>query len=400
GQQAGFLVGTGIACATKDYGTGGDGTLSSVELTPDGRITIHCDYVEMGTGIGTAVANRVAGHLGRVADEIAVAQVDTFGPLALVTSGDSYTMKQKTQDAAARNPRWVPAISTASTASIGAHVGTHAAAEAARIVFRFGLWPAALELWGIAPNDPKASEWKTARWKDGQLIMPGLPPLALPAVAAKAHARNGVTGAMAHAFNRWAWSQATFSLNGQAWTADIDALAVRRGAGKYVRVDRSNVKFPPTDFNRIGQSYTSGCGHVMRIEIDRATGALRIAKAYSVLECGQALVPEVVIGQAQGGFAMGVGYTLLETLPLYEDGAGNGKWNLGQYIVARGSDLPLHNLEIEVLPPVDENERPKGMAEVVMVPVVPALLNAIYDAIGHRFQSLPVTQNMIKGALK
>ena len=400
GQQAGILVGTGVACATKNYGTGGDGTLGSVEIAPDGRITIHCDYVEMGNGIGTAVANRVAAHLGGVADEVALAQVDTFGPLALVTSGDSYTMNQKTQDAAARNPRWVPAISSASTASIGAHVGTHAAAEAARVIFRFGLWPAALELWGIAPNDPKASEWKTARWKDGQLVMPGLAPLALPAVAAKAHARNGVTGAMAHGFNRWAWSQATFAVAGQAWTADIDALAVRRGAGKFVRIDRSNVKFPPTDFNRIGPSYTSLCGTVVRIEIDRATGALRIAKAYSVLECGQALVPEVVLGQAQGGFAMGVGYALLETLPLYEDGPGNGKWNLGQYLVARGSDLPLHELEIEVLPPVDADERPKGMAEVVMIPVVPALLNAIYDATGHRFQSLPVTQAMIKGALK
>ena len=400
GQQAGILVGTGIACATKDYGTGGDGTLASVELAPDGRITIHCDYVEMGTGIGTAVANRVAAHLGSVADEIAVAQVDTFGPLALVTSGNSYTMKQKTQDAAARNPRWVPEISTASTASIGAHVGTHAAAEAARIIFRFGLWPAALELWGIAPKDPKASEWKTARWRDGQLVMPELSPLALPAVAAKAHARNGVTGAMAHGFNRWAWSQATFALGGQAWTADIDALAVRRGSGKYVRIDRSNVKFPPTDFNRIGQSYTSQCGTVVRIEVDRATGGVRIAKAYSVLECGQALVPEVVIGLAQGGFAMGVGHAFLETLPLYEDGPGNGKWNLGQYLVARGSDLPLHDLEIEVLPPVDANEKPKGMAEVVMIPVVAALLNAIFDATGHRFQSVPVTQAMLKGALK
>ena len=36
------------------------------------------------------------------------------------------------------------------SASIGAHVGTHAAAEAARVIFRFGLWPAALELWRIA----------------------------------------------------------------------------------------------------------------------------------------------------------------------------------------------------------------------------------------------------------
>jgi CO/xanthine dehydrogenase Mo-binding subunit len=309
-------------------------------------------------------------------------------------------MKQKTQDAAARNPRWVPEISTASTASIGAHVGTHAAAEAARIIFRFGLWPAALELWGIAPKDPKASEWKTARWSDGQLVMPELTPLALPAVAAKAHARNAVTGAMAHGFNRWAWSEATFALAGQAWTADIDALAVRRGSGKYVRIDRSNVKFPPTDFNRIGQSYTSQCGTVVRIEIDRATGGVRIAKAYSVLECGQALVPEVVIGLAQGGFAMGVGHTFLETLPLYEDGPGNGKWNLGQYLVARGSDLPLHDLEIEVLPPVDANEKPKGMAEVVMIPVVAALLNAIFDATAHRFQSLPVTQAMLKEALK
>src|SRR6516164_559344 len=65
GRQAGILVGTGIACATKDYGTGGDGVLGSVEIDPEGRITIHCDYVEMGTGIGTAVASRVAAHLGR-----------------------------------------------------------------------------------------------------------------------------------------------------------------------------------------------------------------------------------------------------------------------------------------------------------------------------------------------
>jgi CO/xanthine dehydrogenase Mo-binding subunit len=204
---------------------------------------------------------------------------------------------------------------------------------------------------------------------------------------------------MAHSFNRWAWAHATFAVGGQPWTADIDALAVRRGTGKFIRIDRSNVKFPPASLNQSGPTYTTQCGTLVRIEIDRATGALRIAKAYTVLECGQALVPEIVLGQAQGGFAMGVGYALLEMLPLYEDGPGNGKWNLGQYLVARGSDLPLHELEIEVLPPVDPAEHPKGMAEVNMIPVVPALLNAIYDATGHRFRALPVTQEMIKGVL-
>jgi CO/xanthine dehydrogenase Mo-binding subunit len=400
GEQEEILVGTGVACVTKAYGTGADCSLASVEIDPDGRIAIHCDAVEMGTGIGTAAANRVAAHLGGVADEVALAQVDTFGPLGLVTSGHPHAMSQTTQDAAARNPRWVPAISSSSAASTGAHVGTHAAAEAARVIFRFGLWPAALELWGIAPTDPKAKEWQTARWKDGRLVMPGLAPLALPAVAAKAHARNGVTGAMAHGFNRWAWSQATFGVAGQAWTADIDALAVRKGAGKFVRIDRTNVTFPPTDFNRIGETYTSLCGTVVRVEIERATGALRIARAYSVLECGEALVPQIVLGQLQGGFVMGVGHALLETLPLYEDGPGNGTWNLGQYLIARGSDLPLSGLEVEVLPPAEQDEKPKGIAEVVMIPVVPALLNAIFDATGHRFQSLPVTQAMLKSVLE
>ena len=398
--QAGTLVGTGVACATKNYGSGGDSSLAAVEIDPDGRIAIRCEGCEMGNGIGTAVANRVAAHLGGVADEVALMQVDGFGPLALVTSGNCYTMDQKTQDAAARNPRWVPAISSATFASIGAYVMTQAAAEAARVVFRFGLWPAALELWGIAPTDQKAKEWQAARWKDGQLVVPGLAPLALPAVAAKAHARNGATGAMAHCFDRWAWAQATFPISGQAWTADIDALAVRRGAGKFVRVDRSNVKFPPTDLNRSGPAHTAQCGTLVRVEIERATGALRIAKAYSVLECGQALVPEVVRGQAQGGFAMGVGFALLESLPPYEGGPGTGTWNLGPYVVARASDLPLGGLEIEVLPPVTPDEKPKGMAEVVMIPVVPAILNAIFDATGHRFRSLPVTQAMLKGVLK
>ncbi len=215
GPPAGTLVGTGVACATKDYGTGADCSLAKVEIDADGRIAIHCDAAEMGTAVGTAVANRAASCLGGMADEVDVAQIETYGPLALVTSGDPYTMTQAAQDAAQRNPRWVPAISTATTASIGAHIGTHAAFEAARVVFRFGLWPAALELWGVAPNDPAAKDWEAARWKDGNLVAPGRAPLPLKAVAARAHARGGVTGAMAHGFNRWAWAQATFSVGGQ-----------------------------------------------------------------------------------------------------------------------------------------------------------------------------------------
>lgn len=395
----GVRIGTGVACCTKDYGTGADCSLGRVELAPDGAISIHADAVEMGNGIGTAVAKRVAAILGRMADAVSVARIDMFDELGLVASGDPYAMSQAEQDAAAKNPRWVPEISSATSASMGAHVGTQAAAQAARIVFRFGLWPAALELWGIPGGDPREFLFEEAFWQGSELILSGLPPLAQADVAARAHARGGVTGAMAHAFSRWAWAQAAFPLGGMNWAADIDALAVRRGQGPFKVLDRSFVFFPPTDYNRIGTSFTSSCGTAVRIEITPASGAIRIAEAYSVFECGEVLVPELVQGQAQGGFAMGVGYALLESLPPFEDGPGNGGWNLGDYLIARASDLPLDRLEIEVLLPVSPREPPKGMAEVVMIPVVPALLNAIYDATGHRFRSLPVTPDMLKRVL-
>ncbi|MBN9020585.1 MAG: xanthine dehydrogenase family protein molybdopterin-binding subunit, partial [Rhizobiales bacterium] len=318
----------------------------------------------------------------------------------LVTSGNPYAADQAEQDAAARNPRWVPEISSPTSASIGAHVMTQAAGQAARIVFRFGLWPAALALWGIPENDPRRFLWEEAFWQGNELILSGLPPLGQADVVAKAYEQKGVTGAMAHAFSRWAWAQAAFPLgDGPDWVSDIDALAVSRAGGAFELLDRSFVAFPPADYNRIGTSFVSSCGTSVRVEIDAASGAIRVADAYSVFECGEALVPELVEGQAQGGFAMGVGYALLETLPLFEDGPGNGQWNLGDYIVARASDLPLHALEIELLPPVAPKEPPKGIAEVVMIPVVSAILNAIHDATGHRFQSLPVTPAMLQKVL-
>ncbi|HWJ72840.1 MAG TPA: molybdopterin cofactor-binding domain-containing protein [Kaistia sp.] len=397
--RPGFLVGTGVAVCTKDYGTGADCSLGRVEIDAEGRVSVHGDAVEMGNGIGTAIANRVAAHLGVVADRVGVSEIDAFDALGLFTSGDAYSTTQAAQDEAAKNPRWVPAISSATSASIGAHVGTQAAAEAARVLFRFGLWPAALAIWGIPQNDPRAKQWDEAFWQDGMLLMSGLSPLSLKAIAAKAHAMNGITGTMAHAFSRWAWAQATFTVGGEDVTADIDALAIRRGDGDFEPIERSAVAFPPADYNRIGTAFTSLCGTLVRIEIERATGIVRIAKAYSVLECGEALVPEVVRGQAHGGFAMGVGYALLETLPPFEDGPGNGQWNLGQYRIARASDLPVNDLEVEILPPLSPKEPPKGMAEVVMIPVVPGLLNAIFDATGHRFAALPVTAAQIKGVL-
>ena len=228
-------------------------------------------------------------HLGGVADEVTVHGSTPMAPLALVTSGNPYTMDQATQDAAAKNPRWVPAISTATVASNGAHVGTQAAAEAARVIFRFGLWPAALELWGIAPTDPTAKEWEAARWKDGQLVDAG------PGAAVVAHDRRQGTCAQlrdrgdgARLLPLGVVAGDLPHRAGEPWTADIDALAVRKGGGKYARLDRTSVKFPPTDNNRIGTVYTALCATLVRIEIDaRHRRVCASPKPTACFECGQ-----------------------------------------------------------------------------------------------------------------
>jgi Molybdopterin cofactor-binding domain len=124
-----------------------------------------------------------------------------------------------------------------------------------------------------------------------------------------------------------------------------------------------------------------------------------ILDAVTVLECGRPLVPQQVAAQAEGGFAMGVGYALFEYLSLYEDGPGSGTWNLDRYRVPRASDLPIWNFEIDVLPPLGPSDVPKGIGELVMIPAAPAILNAIADAIGKRLDSLPVTPDKIKAAL-
>jgi CO/xanthine dehydrogenase Mo-binding subunit len=53
----------------------------------------------------------------------------------------------------------------------------------------------------------------------------------------------------------------------------------------------------------------------------------------------------------------------------------------------------------EILPPLSDAEPPKGMAEVVMIPIIAAIGNGIAHAIGHRFRTLPIRQDQILEAL-
>lgn len=85
---------------------------------------------------------------------------------------------------------------------------------------------------------------------------------------------------------------------------------------------------------------------------------------------------------------------------MYADGPGDGTWNFNRYTLPRSSDVAVWSQTAEFLPPLTETSPPKGMGEVVMLPVIAATGNAIAHAIGHRIYDLPWTAAKIQKVLE
>ena len=190
----------------------------------------------------------------------------------------------------------------------------------------------------------------------------------------------------------------------------MNALSVRYGYGDgagakkralattpnhYQVLDRRAVSFPPIRNNNAMVGYNTAVGTLAELAVDATSGKVALLTHHTILECGNMLVPELVSGQLQGGVASGIGLALHEELPLYEDGPGDGTWNFNRYHLPRGSDVAVWAQTADILPPLSDSEPPKGMAEVVMIAIIPAIVNGIAHAIGHRFRALPVTPEKI-----
>jgi CO/xanthine dehydrogenase Mo-binding subunit len=399
----GKRYGVGFGCVQKDFGTGAESCFVKIELSPEGRISMWLSGAELGSGMSTSQAVVAARWLGRPVDEIATSVVD-WPELPMVATGDPYLMSQADQDKARIRPDWTPSYCSPSSASNSAYYFSHGTRETARVLFEHGLWPAALSLWGVGIGGGQAAPLvvrrEDARWVDGNLTCGGLEPLSLARLAAQLHRQKGVAGVVAHTFNRWQWAEADFELDGQDVRRPLDGLAVRRaGAAAYQVVARRNAFYPPVQRNNAGVTYYSAIGTLAELAVDTASGQVELLSHHTVLECGSQIVPQLVSGQLQGGLAMGIGHALHEYLPLYEDGPGNGTWNFNRYRLPRASDVAVWTQTGDVLPPLSDTDPPKGMGEVTMIAIVPAIVNAVAHAIGHRFTELPVTADKIREVL-
>jgi len=452
----GRRYGVGFACVQKDFGTGAETSFARVEFDEQGKISLHHTAAEIGTGTSTSQAVAVAKWLGMPATDVHIAITD-WPELPVVTSGDPYLMSQADQDKLAANPRWSPGYASPSSATNSAFYFTHSTREAARLLFMQGLWPAALSIWrrglGGGQAAPLVVRVEDARWVDGKLSAAGMEALPMAMLAKTAYEMGFATGATVHVFNRWQWAEADWDLgDGVTQRLPVDGIALRYGKGGaatpaaaapvqapavkgahrsgnapaksgsahasaaasntaatqvaaptpatgYRVMDRKRVYYPPVQRNNAAVTYYSAVGTLVELSVHEATGKVELLTHHSIMECGNQISPQLVSGQLQGGLAMGIGHALHEYLPLYEDGPGNGTWNFNRYHLPRATDVAVWTQTGEVLPPISETDVPKGIAEVVMIPVVGAIVNGLAHAIGHRFTDLPVTPEKIQEVL-
>lgn len=139
--------------------------------------------------------------------------------------------------------------------------------------------------------------------------------------------------------------------------------------------------------------------HVVEVVVDVETGEWKVEKVWAAHDCGKALNPTLVEGQIEGSVYMGFGEAAMESMRYLPNGLHRGP-SLLDYRIPTSLDTP----PIEAM--IVESFEPKGphgakeAGEGPLHPVIPAIANAIHDAIGVRPTELPFTPAQILALLE
>lgn len=144
-------------------------------------------------------------------------------------------------------------------------------------------------------------------------------------------------------------------------------------------------------------AYTFGC-QAVEVEVNPETGNVKVLKIVAAHDVGRAVNPTICEGQLEGAMQHGLGYALTENLRI-EDGK-TLVADFRDYFLRRAPDMP----PIEIML-VESNEPngpygAKGVGEPALVPLSPAIANAIYNAVGARVKELPMTREKVLKAIE
>lgn len=140
-------------------------------------------------------------------------------------------------------------------------------------------------------------------------------------------------------------------------------------------------------------TYPNGC-HIAEVEIDPDTGTTKVVKYDIVDDFGNLLNPMLVTGQVHGGVAQGLGQALLENI-VYGDGAQLMTGSFMDYGMPRADDMPEMTFQSEPVPNPNNPLGVKGCGEAGTIGAMPAIMNAISDALDGAWIDMPATPEKV-----
>ncbi len=184
---------------------------------------------------------------------------------------------------------------------------------------------------------------------------------------------------------------------------DLTRLATTHGSGTTVIGKGSwGQSIAPVNFDTgegdVSGSYSFGT-QAAWVEVDTMTGKVNVKRMVVAHDCGFALNPLAVEGQHEGSIAGGVGHTIYEHC-IMEDGRTLTP-NLTGYGMPTSTDVPpeMISTSIETIDPVGAFGA-KESGEGTQVSTIPAIVNAIHNAVGIWMTELPVTPEKVLKALE
>ena len=134
------------------------------------------------------------------------------------------------------------------------------------------------------------------------------------------------------------------------------------------------------------------------VEVDTETGEVRVLEFDACVDCGTPINPNLTRVQAEGGILQGIGMTLTENITYDKNGYPEEN-SLFQYKIPARNDIGRIHVEFENSYEPNGPFGAKSIGEVVINTPLPAISDAIYNAIGTRFYELPITPEQIAMAV-
>ncbi len=187
-----------------------------------------------------------------------------------------------------------------------------------------------------------------------------------------------------------------FTIAGTDRGIGIMELATRIREAGPLPEDVPNALDSRTVYDQAPMAFPNGC-HVCEVEIDPDTGHVRIDRYLSVNDFGVIVNPLLVEGQAHGGIVQGIGQALHERVAYSED----GQLLTGSYMdygLPRADDLPSFGFESAPDPCKTNPLGAKGCGEAGCAGSLPAVMNAISDALGGQHIDMPATPEKVWAA--